>query len=134
MLSRVMDGFNNRNNPLGVIYHKRTAVKGDAWRREPKQPLGTVKSSMNCCPVRQWRSTTQTAPRDSYIINEMLSRVMDVFDSSTNPLGVQNHKQLAVTDAWIRQPTQPLGTQKSSTNCYPVRQWRSTAQTALWDS
>jgi len=43
MLSRVIDGFDSPNNPEGVKNHKRTAVTGGAWIRQPKQPLGTYK-------------------------------------------------------------------------------------------
>jgi len=65
MLSRVMDGFDSPNNPKGVKNHKQTAVTGDAWIRQPKQPLGTQKSSTNYCHVRQLLSTAETARRDS---------------------------------------------------------------------
>jgi len=62
-------------------------------------------------------STAQTALTDSEIINEQLSLVTHGFDSPKSPYGLRNHPRTAVTgDTWIRQPKQPLGTQKSSTN------------------
>jgi phosphosulfolactate phosphohydrolase-like enzyme len=61
-------------------------------------------------------STAQTAPRESEIINELVSRVTPGFDSANSPYGFINLQQTGVTgDAWIRQPKQLLGTQKSST-------------------
>jgi len=65
-------------------------------------------------------STAQTPPSDSEIIKELVSRVTHGFDSPNSPYGLRNHQRTAVTvDAWIRQPKQPLGTPKSSTNwCY----------------
>jgi len=65
LLSRATVALDSPNNPNGVKNHKQTAVTGDAWIRQPKQPLGTEKSSMNWCHVRQLHSTAQTAPRDS---------------------------------------------------------------------
>jgi hypothetical protein len=57
--------------------------------------------------------TIQTDPRDSEIINELLSRVSHGFDSSNSPKGLRYHQRTDVTgDAWIRQPKQPLGIQK----------------------
>jgi len=53
-------------------------------------------------------STAQTAPKDSNIINETA----------------------ATGEAWIGQSKQPLGTQKSSTNCYHGGRMDLTAQTA----
>jgi len=62
-----------------------------------------------------WKA--QTAPRDLEIINELLARVTHGFDSPNIPLGLRNHQRTAVTgDAWIRQPKQRVGTQKSATN------------------
>jgi len=58
---------------------------GDTWIRQPKQPLGTQKSSPNCCHGCHMDSTAQTAPRDSEIINELLSRVTRGFDSPNSP-------------------------------------------------
>jgi len=58
-------------------------------------------------------STAQTAPRDSEIINELLSRVTHGFDMPNSPNGLKNNQRTGVKgDAWIRQPKQPLGTQK----------------------
>jgi len=54
LLSRVTDGFDNPNCPLG---HQRTAVMCDAWIRQPKEPT------------------------DSEIINELVSWVIDGCDS-----------------------------------------------------
>ena len=56
-------------------------------------------------------------PRDTEIINELLSRVTHGFESPNSPYGLRNHQRIPVTgDAWIRQPKQPLGTHKTSTN------------------
>jgi hypothetical protein len=49
LVSRVMHGFVIPNSPYGLRYHQRTAVTGDTWIRQPKHPLGTQKSSTNCC-------------------------------------------------------------------------------------
>jgi hypothetical protein len=55
-------------------------------------------------------TTARTAPRDSEIINELLSRVKHGFDSPNSPLGLRYHQPTVVTrDAWIRQPQQPYG-------------------------
>jgi len=55
-------------------------------------------------------STAQTAPRDSHIINELLSRVSHGFDIPNSPWGLENYQRTDVTGAgWIRQPKQPLG-------------------------
>jgi hypothetical protein len=59
-------------------------------------------------------STAQTAPRDSEIINELMSRVTLGFDTQTAPRDSDIINETAATgDAWIRQRKQPLGTQKS---------------------
>jgi hypothetical protein len=61
-------------------------------------------------------SKAQTAPRDSEIINELMSRVTHGFESAKSPYGLRNHQRTDVTgDSWIRQRKQPRGTQKSST-------------------
>jgi hypothetical protein len=58
-------------------------------------------------------STAQTAPMDSEISNELLSRVTHDFDSPNSPEGLIKHQRTAVTgDGWIRQPKRRLGTQK----------------------
>jgi hypothetical protein len=58
-------------------------------------------------------STTQTAPRDSEIVNELLSQVTMDSTAQTATRDLEIINQTAVTsDAWIRQPKQPLGTQK----------------------
>jgi hypothetical protein len=63
-------------------------------------------------------SIAQTAPKDSEIINELVSQVTHEFDSTNNPYALRYHKRIAVTgDGWIRQPKQPLGSHKASTNC-----------------
>jgi len=49
LLSPVTRGFESPNSPLGLINDQRTAVTGDAWIRQPRQPLGTKQSSMNFC-------------------------------------------------------------------------------------
>jgi len=69
------------------------------------------------------------------MINEMLSRVMDGFDIPNNHQGVKNHERTVVSgERCTRQPKQPLGTQKSSTNYCHVRQLHSAAQTGIWTS
>ena len=96
-----------------------------------KQPLGTRKSSTNCC--HRWRrdSTAQTPPRDSDIINEMLSRLTQGFDSPNTPSGLRYHQRSVVKDdAGIRQPKHPLGTKISSTQCCHGWCKDSAAQTA----
>jgi len=63
-------------------------------------------------------STAQTAPTDSDIIHELVSRVTHGLDSPNSPEGLGNHQQSAVTgDARIGQHKQPLGTRKSATKC-----------------
>jgi hypothetical protein len=58
------------------------------------------------------------SPRDSEMTNEVLSRVTHGFDSPNIPYGLKNNQRTAVTgDAWIRQPKKSLGTHKTSTNC-----------------
>jgi len=42
-------------------------------------------------------STAQTAPRDSEISNELLSRVNHGFDIPNNPYALRYHKRIAVT-------------------------------------
>jgi len=135
LLSRVTRGFYSPNSPSGLRNQQRTAVTGAAWIRQPKQPLGTQKSSTNCCHGWRMDSTAQTAPGYSEIINELLSRVTRGFYSPNSPSGLRNHQRTAVTGAaWIRQPKQPLGTQKSPTNCCPGCRVDWTAQTAPRDS
>jgi hypothetical protein len=64
--------------------------------------------------------TTQTAPRDSEIINKLLPRITHGFNSANTPSGLRNHQQTAPTgDASIGQPKQLLGTEKSSTKVLP---------------
>ena len=141
LLSRVKDGFDSPNStyglrnhqriavtsdawirqpkqPLGLRYQQRTAVTSDACIRQPKEPLGTQISPTNCSYGRRMDSTAQTALTDSEIINEQLSLGTHGFNSPNSPYGLRNHQGTAITgDAWIRKPKQPLGTQKSSTNC-----------------
>jgi len=72
LLSRVTRGFDSPRE-------SETAVTGDAWIRQPKQPS-----------------------RDSEMINELLSLVTRGFD-------IHRESEIAVTgDARIRHPTQPL--------------------------
>jgi hypothetical protein len=118
LVSRVTHGFDSPNNPLGLKYHQRSGVKGNARIRQPRQPLGTEKSSTNCCHGSRRDSTAHTAPRDSEITNELLSRVTHGFDSPNSPEGLRNNQRIAVMgDARIRQPKHPLGTQISSMKC-----------------
>jgi len=146
------------NSPYGLGNHPRTCVTGDARIGQHKQRLGTQKSSTNCCHGRRRDSTSQTGPRDSdiinelvsrvthglsnpktlrdsEIINELLSRVTQGFDSPNSPYGLRYPQRSAVTgDARIGQHKQPLGTRKSSTNCCHRCRRQSTAQTATRDS
>jgi len=65
-------------------------------------------------------STTQTAPKDSENINELLSRLTDGFDSPNSPRDYDIINETAFTgDAWIRQPKQALVTKISSTKLRP---------------
>jgi hypothetical protein len=60
-----------------------------------------------------------TSLRDSEIVNELLSRVKHDFDSPNSPYGLRNNQRTAVTgDAWLRQAKLPLGTHKTSTKSY----------------
>jgi hypothetical protein len=53
------------------------------------------------------------APRDSEIINELLSGETHGFDSAYSPYVLINDQRTGVKgDAGIRQPKQPLGTHK----------------------
>jgi hypothetical protein len=55
----------------------------------------------------------QTSPKDTEIINELMSCVTQGLDSPNSPKGLENHERTPPTgDTWIRQPKQPLGTQK----------------------
>ena len=108
VLSRVTDEFANPNSPYGRINQQRTAVTGDSWIRQPKQPPGTQISATNCCHGSHMDSTAQRSPRHSDITDELLSRVKDGFGSPNSIYGLRNHQRTAVTnDAWIRQPKQP---------------------------
>ena len=65
-------------------------------------------------------STAQTAPRDSDIIIELLSRVTLDATAQTATRDSEIIDQTAVKgDTWIQQPRQPLGTQKSATTLRP---------------
>jgi len=85
MVSRVTHGFDSPNSPYGLRNHQGTGVTGDARIRQPKQPLGTEKSSTNCCHGSRRDSTAQTSPRDSEIFKELVSRVTHGFDSPNTP-------------------------------------------------
>jgi hypothetical protein len=71
--------------PLGLRNHQRTAVTGDPWIRQPKQLLRTQKSSTNCCHGLRRDLKAQTAPRHSYITNELLSLVTHGWDNPNSP-------------------------------------------------
>jgi len=107
-----MQRFDSASSPYGLRNHQRTAVTGDARIRQRKHPLGTHKSSRNCCHGRHTDWTTQKPHRDSQIINELLARVTHGFDSAK----------------------QHLETHKSSTNCCHRRRTDSRAHTAPRDS
>jgi hypothetical protein len=135
MLARVRQGFDSANSPYGLRNHQRTAVTGDALIRQRKHPLGTHKSSRNCCHGRHTDWTAQNPPRDSQLINELLARVTHGFDIANTPYGLINHQRTAGTgDTGIRQRKKPLRTQKSTTNCCHGRRTDSTAQTPPRDS
>jgi len=54
--------------------------------------------------------TAQTAPRDSEIINELIARRTQGFNSPNSPLRLRNHQGTDVMgDAWIGHPKQPQG-------------------------
>ena len=56
-------------------------------------------------------STALTAPRDSEMINELLSRMTDESTAQTAPRYYDIiYETTATGDAWIRQPNQLLGT------------------------
>jgi hypothetical protein len=67
----------------GLSNDQRTAVTGDAWIRQARQPLGTEK---------------------------LLSRVTRGFDSSDSPIGSQ--KLLSRVTGGFDSPDSPLGSQK----------------------
>jgi hypothetical protein len=71
--------------PYGVTNHQQIAVTGDAWIRQPTQPIGIKKSSTNCCHRRRMKLRAHTAPKDSEMTNELLSRVTRGFDSPRSP-------------------------------------------------
>jgi hypothetical protein len=56
--------------------------------------LGTQISSTNCCHGRHKDSTAQLAPRDSEIMNELLSPLTHGFDSSDIPTDLENINEL----------------------------------------
>jgi hypothetical protein len=49
---------------------------------------------MNGWLGRRRDSTAQTAPKDSEIVNELLSRETHGFDSANSPKGLINHQEL----------------------------------------
>jgi hypothetical protein len=54
--------------------------------------------------------TPQTAPRDSKIINALMSPVTHGLDTPNSPYGLRNNERTDVTCyARIQQPKQPLG-------------------------
>jgi hypothetical protein len=62
-----------------------TASTGDAWIRQPIQPLGTEISSTKLHPRVTLGFNSPNSPRDSEMINELLSRMTDGFDSPNSP-------------------------------------------------
>jgi hypothetical protein len=66
LLPRVMHGFDSANSPYGLRNHQQTAFTGDAWIRQHKQHLRTLKSS-----------------------TKLLPRVTHVFDSAKSPFGIK---------------------------------------------
>ena len=62
-----------------------TAATDDAWIRQPIQPLGTEISSTKLHPRVTHGFDSPNTPRDSEMINELLSRMMDEFDSPNRP-------------------------------------------------
>ena len=61
------------------------AATGAAWIRQPIQPLGTEISSTKLHPRVTHGFDSPTAPRDSEMINELLSWMTDGFDSPNRP-------------------------------------------------
>jgi len=57
----------------------------DALIGQPTHPIGPKKSSTNCFHVGRVDYTAQTAPSDSEIINQLLSRVTRGFDIPNSP-------------------------------------------------
>jgi hypothetical protein len=147
LVSRVTHGFDSPNSPLGLRNHQRNAVTGDARIRQPKHPLGTQKSSTNCCRGSRRDSTAQTNhQRTAVTVDARIlqpKQPLGTEKSSTNccrgsrrdSTAQTNHQRTAVTvDARIRQPKQPLGTVNSSTNCCRGSRRDSTAHTPPRDS
>jgi hypothetical protein len=75
--------------PRDSEFSNKTTASGDAWIRQPTQPLGTQISSTKLRPGVTLR-----------------------LDNANSHKGHKNNQRIAVTgDTWIRQPKQPLGTQ-----------------------
>jgi len=93
---------------------------GGAWIRQRKQPKGLKHHQRKCCHGYPIALTAQTAHRDSEITNETSLRVTHGFDSANSPTDSDIINESAATGAaLLRQPKQPLVTQKSSTKLVP---------------
>jgi hypothetical protein len=62
-----------------------TAATGDAWIRQRIQALGTEISSTKLHPRVTHGFDSPNSPRDSEMINELLSRMTDECDSPNRP-------------------------------------------------
>jgi len=113
LVPRVTHGFDSPNSPQGLDIINETSAMGGAWIRQRKQPKGLTHHQRKCChgyPI------VSTAHRDSEITNETSLRVTHGFDSANNPRDSDIINESAATGAaLLRQPKQPLVTQKSST-------------------
>jgi len=74
---------------------------------------------MNCCHGRRVDSTAHTAPRDSEMTKELLSRVRRGFDSRDSPKDSEIiNELLSRVTCVFDSPNDPLGSHKSATNCF----------------
>jgi len=74
LLSRVTHGFDMPKSPNGLRNNQRSGVTGDAWIRQPKQPLGTHKTLKELLShvTHGFDIYSPNSRRDSEIINELL--------------------------------------------------------------
>jgi len=95
--------------PVASEIINETASTGDAWIRQPKEPMWAFKSSTKIQSLQNQKSSTKLLPR-----------VMHGFDSANSPRVSESINETASTgDAWIRQRKQPLRPQKSSSKVLP---------------
>ena len=116
-MPRVTHGFDSANSPKDSDIINETSAMGGAWIRQRKQPKGLTHHQRKCChgyPI------VSTAHRDSEITNETSLRVTHGYDSANNPRDSDIINESSATGAaLLRQPKQPLVTQKSSTKLVP---------------